>query len=120
MDKVNFSIIILAPVQPVSLWSCSESTNSDRDQVLFYVITGEPTYLQWIMCLDVNTVNVCYCRPPGHECGFYACGEDEDSTVGLDTVRILAQSQQITPDIRFTCDGMITKWIIVAKYGRHF
>ena len=38
----------------------SESTNSDsRYQVLINVITGEPTYLQWI---GVNTVNVCYCR----------------------------------------------------------
>ena len=37
----------------------SESTNSDsRYQVLINVITGEPTYLQWIMCLGVNTVNV--------------------------------------------------------------
>ena len=37
--------------------------------------------------------------------------------LGLDTVNnynFLAQRQQITPDIRFTCDGMITKWIIGA------
>ena len=41
----------------------NESTNSgSRYQVLINVITGEPTYLQWIMCLDINTVNVCYCR----------------------------------------------------------
>ena len=35
--------------------------------------------------------------------------------LGLDTVNnynFLAQRQQITPDIRFNCDGMITKWII--------
>ena len=25
--------------------------------------------------------------------------------------------QQITPDMRFTCDGMITKWIIGANWG---
>ena len=25
--------------------------------------------------------------------------------------------QQITPDMRFTCDGMITKWIIGADWG---
>ena len=78
--------------------------------MLIKVITGEPTYLQWIMCLDVNTVNVCYCRPPGHECGFMRV-ERMRILFGLDTVnaiRILAQSQQITPDIRFTCDGMIT------------
>ena len=27
------------------------------------------------------------------------------------------QRQQITPDMRFTCDGMITKWIIGADWG---
>ena len=28
------------------------------------------------------------------------------------------QRQQITPDMRFTCNGMITKWIIGANWGR--
>ena len=39
--------------------------------------------------------------------------------LGLDSVggRINTQSrQQITPDIRFTCDGMITKWIVGADW----
>ena len=27
-----------------------------------------------------------------------------------------AQRQQITPDIKFTCDGMITKWIVGADW----
>ena len=27
-----------------------------------------------------------------------------------------AQRQQITPDIKFTCDGMITKWIVGAGW----
>ena len=31
------------------------------------------------------------------------------------------QRQQITPDMRFTCDGMITKWIIGAQwFSSHF
>ena len=37
--------------------------------------------------------------------------------LGLDTVNqrsFQTKRQQITPDIRFTCDGMITKWIIGA------
>ena len=29
------------------------------------------------------------------------------------------QRQQITPDIKFTCDGMITKWIIGADWVGH-
>ena len=39
--------------------------------------------------------------------------------LGLDSVedRMHTQSrQQITPDIRFTCDGMITKWIVGADW----
>ena len=49
------------PSSAASQLVVSESTNSDsRCQVLINVITGEPTYLQWIMCLGVNTVDVCY------------------------------------------------------------
>ena len=29
-----------------------------------------------------------------------------------------SKRQQVTPDIRFTCDGMITKWIIGASLAR--
>ena len=39
--------------------------------------------------------------------------------LGLDTVGSTtntAQRQQITPDIKFTCDGMITKWIVGADW----
>ena len=38
--------------------------------------------------------------------------------LGLETVGSATnpdQRQQITPDIKFTCDGMITKWIIGAN-----
>ena len=35
-------------------------------------------------------------------------------TVGSATNR--AQRQQITPDIKFTCDGMITKWIVGVNW----
>ena len=40
--------------------------------------------------------------------------------LGLDSVgsRITTDKrQQITPDIRFTCDGMITKWIVGADWN---
>ena len=39
--------------------------------------------------------------------------------LGLDTVgdrRLFHSRQQITPDIKFTCDGLITKWIIGAGW----
>ena len=40
--------------------------------------------------------------------------------LGLDTIGAITnieRRQQITPDMRFTCDGMITKWIIGADWG---
>ena len=38
--------------------------------------------------------------------------------LGLDNINqqsFQTKRQQITPDIRFTCDGMITKWIVGAN-----
>ena len=40
--------------------------------------------------------------------------------LGLDSVggRIITEKcQQVTPDIRFTCDGMVTKWIVGADWN---
>lgn len=37
-------------------------------------------------------------------------------TLDDDNEWMIPQRQQITPDIKFTCDGMITKWIIGADY----
>ena len=42
--------------------------------------------------------------------------------LGLETVgnRIFTQKrQQITPDIKFTCNGLITKWILGADWNDH-
>ena len=52
---------------------------------------------------------------PGCECGFMSV-ERMRILLGLDIVNKynILERQQITPDIRFTCDGMITKWIIGA------
>ena len=56
--------------------------------------------------------------PPGCGCGFMSVERmrlllDLDST---GTLRNTERRQQITPDMRFTCDGMITKWIIGADW----
>ena len=43
--------------------------------------------------------------------------------LGLDSVGYdirTERRQQITPDIRFTCDGMITKWIVGADWRNDF
>ena len=34
--------------------------------------------------------------------------------VGADLLR--HKLQQVTPDIHFTCDGLITKWIVGAQF----
>ena len=36
---------------------------------------------------------------------------------GVNSPTFTERRQQITPDMRFTCDGMITKWIIGARWG---
>ena len=33
------------------------------------------------------------------------------------SVKGIGQRQQITPDIKFTCDGIITKWIVGANWN---
>ena len=40
--------------------------------------------------------------------------------LGLDSiggVTSMGRRQQVTPDIRFTCDGMVTKWIVGANWN---
>ena len=56
--------------------------------------------------------------PPGCGCGFMSV-ERMRILHGLETVGSAtnpARRQQITPDIKFTCDGMITKWIVGANW----
>ena len=67
---------------------------------------------------------VCVSDSPGCVCGFMSV-ERMRILLGLDTVGSLhnnQQRQQITPDIKFTCDGLITKWIVVAtwRYSNNF
>ena len=55
---------------------------------------------------------------PGCVCGFMSV-ERMRVLLGLDTVGNLRggqQRQQITPDMKFTCDGLITKWIVGADW----
>ena len=56
--------------------------------------------------------------PAGCGRGFMSV-ESVRSLLGLEGVGIAVQRhrrQQITPDINFTCDGMITKWIVGAGW----
>ena len=57
--------------------------------------------------------------PPGCGCGFMSV-ERIRYLLNVDTVSSLtatSQRQQISPEMRFTCDGNITKWIIGADPG---
>ena len=68
---------------------------------------------------------LCYCKPvsyasdpAGCDCGFMSV-ERMRIVLGLETFgdrTSLTAHQQITPDINFTCDGLITKWIIGAGW----
>ena len=64
------------------------------------------------------TFIVCKSDSPDCGCGFVSV-ERMKILLGLKTVgKAVAteQRQQITPAINFTCDGMITKWIIGANW----
>ena len=67
---------------------------------------------------------LCICTSDSPDCG---CGlmsvERMNILLGLESVGYAvttAQRQQITPAINFTCDGMITKWIIGAVWRGQF
>ena len=67
----------------------------------------------------INKYNIVYYSDaPGCGCGFMSV-ERMRILLGLDTVRDDVGRnlrQEITPDIKFTCDGMITKWIVGADW----
>ena len=59
-----------------------------------------------------------YPDPPGCGCGFMSV-ERMRILLRLDSVGEVVEPekrQQITPDMKFTCDGMITKWIIGGQW----
>ena len=65
-----------------------------------------------------TVIYYCIADPPGCGCSFMSV-ERMRILRGLETVGSatnLDQRQQITPDIKFTCDGMITKWIVGADW----
>ena len=55
--------------------------------------------------------------PPGCGHGFMSV-ERMKILLGLDSVGNEDGHQQITPDMKFTCDGIITKWIIGARWSQ--
>ena len=61
---------------------------------------------------------MCVSDPPGCVCGFVSV-ERMRLLLGLDTVRDWRgthRRQQVTPEMKFTCDGLITKWIVGAQW----
>ena len=67
-----------------------------------------------LCCKPVSYVT----EPAGCDCGFMSV-ERMRIVLGLDTVgdrNLYPVRQQITPDIRFNCDGLITKWIFGADW----
>ena len=74
-----------------------------------------------LLVLIVNLVSISILfapDSPGCVCGFMSV-ERMRILLRLDTVGNLRggqQRQQITPDMKFTCDGLITKWIVGADW----
>lgn len=86
-----------------------------RRQVLIDVTTGEFT-----LYITKSSIFTWFCipvDPPGCKSGFMS-EERMRLILGLDRVSerstIDSKRQQITPDVKFRCDGLITKWMIGA------
>ena len=61
-----------------------------------------------------------YPDPPGCGCGFMSV-ERMRYLLGVNSVAgliLTSERQQITPEMKFTCDGVITRWIIGANFNR--
>ena len=55
--------------------------------------------------------------PPDCQYGFLSV-ERMRSILGTAGIKPIGSRQQITPDMKFTCDGMITAWIVGAEWNR--
>ena len=90
----------------------NRSGYTDTLHVLIGITTGEiRNIVIELTCEVYQTLD-----SPGCASGFMSVGRmrlllETGSAITTD------QRQQITPDMRFTCDGMITKWIIGARWG---
>ena len=68
---------------------------------------------------STNLHFTCPLDSPGCECGFMSVERMRILLYGPNSVGyggIKDSRQQITPDMKFTCNGIITKWIIGAKW----
>ena len=73
---------------------------------------------KFVYSFSEEHIGLCYADPQSCGCGFMSVERmryllDVDSVSSL---IFLSQRQQISPEMRFTCDGNITKWIIGADY----
>ena len=87
------------------------SGNSLPRNPMVSVVTGETVIAPPLMRLITYILNS---DPPNCASGFMSL-ETLETLVGQgDTGRLVNRDirQQITPDINFTCDGVITKWIV--------
>ena len=95
----------------ISIWyNYSYSCSAYNIIICKYIIC---TFIVFLPCVQFLVDS------PGCANGFMNM-ETMRTLLGLEEVGRLvgsARRQQITPDIRFKCDGMITKWIIGALWG---
>ena len=89
-----------------------DGTRSDVSQILVNVITGELVSLMYNNCEFV----VFCADSSGCVRGFMSV-EKIRLLLGRESTSLTSANrrQHLSPEISFTCDGMITKWIIVAN-----
>ena len=104
-----------SPFTPFSQLNINGLFTTKNVHIIVNVITGEcyiNTFLYTLMTPYLNII-----EPPDCGYGFMSVERmrlvlSDDTENDMHTDR----RQQITPDIKFTCDGMITKWIIAAQW----
>jgi hypothetical protein len=81
---------------PASELDITRGARSSRQQIFVDVVTDSPE------C----------------ECGFMSLERMQllRNQIPINSYRVRGGRQQITPEMKFTCDGMITKWIIGASW----
>ena len=105
---------------PSSQFIMENSVTIDHYHVIIGIQTGK-CEIQWLtFCCDSFLYNY-VSDSVGCDCGFMSL-ERMRILLGLDTVgdRISTERrQQISPDITFTCEGLITKWILGADWDEN-
>ena len=88
-------------------------------QIFINVVTGEYEVISSITSVYGSNNHCTFTDKSECECGFVSV-ERMRLAMGNDVVagrKAISSRQQVTPAMTFTCDGMITRWIIGAEWN---